>query len=208
VSACKELGVGIVAYSPVARGMLAGMVTSKEDLPQDWRNAIPYLTEENLEANLALVGKIEAMAKNKEASMAQLCIAWVIAKGAVPVPSTTNEAHVKGDTAAAAALELELTAEEMAMLEELGAQVKGERGDEGYMKRTFRTADVGRGLRALWRYTVPRLALAPKWGGCAAGGTSLRGQGQGEGQLRPCYGGGRARALAVHKPQLPLWFFI
>lgn len=134
VPCCRELGIGIVAYSPVARGMLAGMVRTKEMTPQDWRKSVPYMTEANVEANIRLVDQIEVLAKKNSATLAQLCLAWVIAKGAVPIPGTTKLAHLESNVAAC---RLRLDAEDVEALEKLGAQVQGLRGDEAYMKNTF-----------------------------------------------------------------------
>jgi len=131
VPTCKELGISIVAYSPIARGMLSGALTEP---PKDWRKDIPYLTAENIEANRKLVGAIEEMAKAKGCTSAQICLAWVQAKGGIPIPGTT-----KVDRAASnfAATTIELVAEDMEALEKLCSGVQGLRGSEEYMASTF-----------------------------------------------------------------------
>lgn len=131
VPTCQELGISIVAYSPIARGMLSGALT---DPPKDWRASIPYLTEENIEANKVLVAKIKDMAAAKHATAAQICLAWVIHKGGIPIPGTTKVSHVQSNWGAC---DVVLTPSDMAALEELGNTVKGLRGDESYMKSTF-----------------------------------------------------------------------
>ena len=131
VPTCRELGIAIVAYSPIARGMLGGAMTSP---PQDWRSTIPYLTEENIEVNRGLVQKAEEIATKKGITVAQLCLAWVIAKGAIPIPGTT-----KVDRAASnhLATSITLDIQEIADLEAATAGVQGLRGDESYMGSTF-----------------------------------------------------------------------
>ena len=131
VPTCKELGVGIVAYSPVARGILA---SAHDATPEDWRASIPYLSADNLADNLSLVEKVKAMAAAKGATEAQLCLAWLTAQGAVPIPGTTKQAHAEENMKAAA---IALSEEEAKTLADLGAQVKGERGSESYMQMSF-----------------------------------------------------------------------
>lgn len=135
VPTCKELGIQIVAYSPIARGLLGGALTEP---PKDWRSTIPYLSENNIAANRALVETIEGMAKAKGATVAQVCLAWVMAKGGVPIPGTTSLAHAASNWGAT---EVRMTEEDMATVEKLGAQVKGLRGDEGYMAGSFHGQD-------------------------------------------------------------------
>src|SRR6266404_5746711 len=89
LAACRELGVGFVAYSPVGRGFLTGRIKSHDDLdPTDFRRMAPRLQSENLAKNLALVAGVEAIATEKRCSPAQLALAWVLAQGAdiVPIP--------------------------------------------------------------------------------------------------------------------------
>mmetsp|Transcript_4343 Transcript_4343/g.9801 ORF Transcript_4343/g.9801 Transcript_4343/m.9801 type:complete len:228 (+) Transcript_4343:461-1144(+) len=133
VPTCKELGVAIVAYSPIARGMLSGALTAT---PKDWRKDIPYLTEENMAANRKLIEAIETLATEKKCSSAQICLAWVMQRGGIPIPGTTKIDHALSNLAAT---NVELTKEDMDKLESLGSQVKGLRGDESYMESTFHT---------------------------------------------------------------------
>ena len=97
---------------------------------------IPYLQKEVLESNRALVGQIEAMAKAKECSVAQLCLAWVMKKGGIPIPGTTKASRAAKNCAATAVVD-KLTLDECAELEAVAAAVVGLRGDENYMKSTF-----------------------------------------------------------------------
>ena len=92
---CKELGIAFVAYSPLGRGFLTGQIKKFDDLDQDdYRRFSPRFQGENFQKNLKLVDKIEAMAKNKGCTPAQLALAWVMAQGnfIFPIPGTK---HIK-----------------------------------------------------------------------------------------------------------------
>ncbi|HET9812366.1 MAG TPA: aldo/keto reductase, partial [Sphingomicrobium sp.] len=83
----RELGIGYVAYSPLGRGFLTGQITSPDDFPEDdFRRFHPRFTGENFERNIALVREVEAMAKEKGCTTAQLALAWVLAQGDDIVP--------------------------------------------------------------------------------------------------------------------------
>jgi len=87
----RELGIGYVAYSPLGRGFLTGQFKSPEDFPEDdYRKFHPRFTGENFEKNIALVREVEAMAREKGCTTAQLALAWVLAQGddIVPIPGT------------------------------------------------------------------------------------------------------------------------
>lgn len=88
---CKELGISFVAYSPLGRGFLTGQIKSIDDLEEsDYRRNAPRFTGENFQKNIDLVNKIEAMAKEKGCTPAQLAIAWLLAKEShiIPIPGT------------------------------------------------------------------------------------------------------------------------
>jgi aryl-alcohol dehydrogenase-like predicted oxidoreductase len=92
----RELGVGVVAYSPLGNGILTGTLRKQEDFskPGDLRSHLPWLKEENLEHNVAIVDKITEMAKSKDATTAQLALAWLMAQGddifAIPGTKSIN----------------------------------------------------------------------------------------------------------------------
>ena len=91
----RELDIGYVAYSPLGRGFLTGQFKSPDDFPEgDFRKNHPRFQGENFAKNLDLVGEVEAMAKEKGCTTAQLALAWVLAQGedVVPIPGTK---HVK-----------------------------------------------------------------------------------------------------------------
>ncbi len=123
----SELGIGLVAYSPLGRGFLTGAIQSRHDLAaDDWRLTNPRFSEENFASNLAFVTAIKAMAERKGCTPAQIALAWVTSKGAVPIPGTRKPTRVVEN---AGSLDVVLTAEDKAWLnQELSTdKVKGER---------------------------------------------------------------------------------
>ncbi|EGP83223.1 uncharacterized protein MYCGRDRAFT_77172 [Zymoseptoria tritici IPO323] len=89
----RELGVAIVAYSPIGRGMLGGQIRSPKDFEEgDFRTFAPRFSEENFPKNLELVGRITEIAKKKNCTASQLTLAWLMAQGddIFPIPGTTN----------------------------------------------------------------------------------------------------------------------
>ncbi len=101
--ACRELGVGFVAYSPLGRGFLTGRFRSFEDLPEgDYRRNAPRFQGENFAQNLDLVTKVEEIAKEKGCTPAQLALAWLHAQGAdvVPIPGTKTRARLEENAGA------------------------------------------------------------------------------------------------------------
>jgi aryl-alcohol dehydrogenase-like predicted oxidoreductase len=89
--ACRELGIGLVAYSPLGRGFLSGAIRSVDDLVEDdWRRFMPRFQGENFAENLELVDRVERLADAKGCTPAQLALAWVLGQGpdVVPIPGT------------------------------------------------------------------------------------------------------------------------
>ena len=94
----RELGIGFVPYSPLGRGFLTGRFASNADLVDgDFRKISPRFSEDNIEANRALLSVIETMAKAKRATPAQIALAWVMAQGndIVPIPGTRRIAYLE-----------------------------------------------------------------------------------------------------------------
>jgi aryl-alcohol dehydrogenase-like predicted oxidoreductase len=113
----RELGVGIVPYSPLGRGFLTGAITSRDQLDaDDFRATHPRFQEDTLRANLRLVEAVRAMADDKGVTAAQLALAWVLAKGpdVVPIPGTKRRRYLEDNVAAA---DVELTDDDLARLE-------------------------------------------------------------------------------------------
>lgn len=96
--AVRQLGIGIVAYSPLGRGLLTGQIRSFEDLvPDDYRRSSPRFQGDNFAKNLELVKRIRDMAKEKGVAASQLALAWVMAQGKdiVPIPGTKRKQYVE-----------------------------------------------------------------------------------------------------------------
>lgn len=99
----RELGVGFVPYSPLGHGFLTGQIRSVHDIPDDdWRKTNPRFVDENFERNLRVVAEVEAVAREAEATPAQVALAWLLAQGddIAPIPGTRRVARVEENTAA------------------------------------------------------------------------------------------------------------
>ncbi len=121
IPACKELGIGYIAYAPLGRGLLTGKIKSVDDIPEtDRRRRHPRFFPENIARNVALVAELEAMAKRYEVSPAQLSLAWILAQweGIVPIPGTNSAGNVEQNVAA---VDLVLNARDIAKLSEIFA---------------------------------------------------------------------------------------
>jgi aryl-alcohol dehydrogenase-like predicted oxidoreductase len=130
---CRELGIGFVPYSPLGRGFLSGRFSSPEELDEnDFRRHGPRFTGENLAANQRLVAKVAEIAQDKGVTPAQLALAWVLAQGddVAPIPGTKRRKYLEEN---AAAVDVELTAEDMARIEAELPPVAGERYDQAGM---------------------------------------------------------------------------
>jgi aryl-alcohol dehydrogenase-like predicted oxidoreductase len=116
LATCHELGVAVVAYSPVGRGLLTGTVTSLAQLPPtDYRHGAPRFAEENLARNLPLVRAVREVAAEIGCTPAQAAIAWVLAQGedVLPIPGTKRVRYLEENVAAA---DVELAADQLARL--------------------------------------------------------------------------------------------
>ena len=130
---CRELGIGFVPYSPLGRGFLSGRFTSPDELDaNDFRRHGPRFTGANLDANLKLAAKVAEIAQEKGITPAQLALAWVLAQGEdlVPIPGTKRREYLEQN---AAAVDVELTAEDLARIDAELPDVAGERYDEAGM---------------------------------------------------------------------------
>ncbi|APU14665.1 MULTISPECIES: aldo/keto reductase [Actinoalloteichus] len=100
--ACRELGIGFVAYSPLGRGLLGGGVRAAGDLAEnDWRRTNPRFQGPNLEHNVSVADAVETVAAELEVTGAQLALAWLIQRGVVPIPGTRRASNVLANAAAA-----------------------------------------------------------------------------------------------------------
>ena len=131
---CRELGIGFVAYSPLGRGFLTGRFRSLDDLaPDDWRRNNPRFQGDNFQKNLDLVARVEAIARKKGCTPAQLAIAWLLSRGQdiIPIPGSTRSERVEEN---AAAVSITLLPDELDALDAVGSAVAGNRYPEGGMK--------------------------------------------------------------------------
>jgi aryl-alcohol dehydrogenase-like predicted oxidoreductase len=116
LATCRELGVGLVAYSPIGRGLLTGAITSAAELAaDDFRRNVPRFSESNLPRNLALVDAVREVAAEVGATPAQVALAWVLAQGPdiAPIPGTKRVRYLEENVAAA---DLELSTDQVARL--------------------------------------------------------------------------------------------
>ncbi|MET7745082.1 aldo/keto reductase [Streptomyces sp. NPDC005385] len=136
--ACRELGIGFVPYSPLGRGFLAGRFASPDELDaNDWRRQNPRFQEANIEANMRLAAKVKEIAAEKNVPPAQLAIAWVLAQGEhfVPIPGTKRRTYLEQN---AAAVDIELTKDDLARIDAELPEAAGERYDEAGMRSVNR----------------------------------------------------------------------
>jgi aryl-alcohol dehydrogenase-like predicted oxidoreductase len=119
LATARELGIGLVAYSPLGRGFLSGRITSPDDFGEnDFRRNHPRFTGENFTRNLELVERVRELAERKGVTPSQLAIAWVLAQGddVVPIPGTKRRSYLEENLGT---LDVELTAEDLAAIEQV-----------------------------------------------------------------------------------------
>jgi aryl-alcohol dehydrogenase-like predicted oxidoreductase len=138
LEACEELGIGLVAFSPLGKGFLTGAMSKDTKIGEDdFRKLLPRFTPEAMEKNQALVDLLERVARQKQATAAQVALAWLLARHPwiVPIPGTTKLHRLEENIGAA---ELELTAQDLAEIERAASaiQIEGERYPEQIMATT------------------------------------------------------------------------
>jgi aryl-alcohol dehydrogenase-like predicted oxidoreductase len=136
LATCRELGIGLVPYSPLGRGMLTGQVKTPDFGPKDFRRLSPRFQGDNFHRNLGLVTRVEELATEKHCTPAQLALAWVLAQGSdvVPIPGTKHRTYLDQNLGA---LSITLTTSDLRRLDEAfprGVAV-GARYPEEYMNR-------------------------------------------------------------------------
>jgi aryl-alcohol dehydrogenase-like predicted oxidoreductase len=130
----RELGISLVAYSPLGRGFLAGRFSSTLDLDaSDWRRSGPRFSHDNIDANLVLARRVAALATGRGVTPGQLALAWVLGQGddIVPIPGTKRRSYLEENLGA---LDFELTAEELAQISEVVGPAAGDRYPEAGMR--------------------------------------------------------------------------
>jgi aryl-alcohol dehydrogenase-like predicted oxidoreductase len=140
LAACRELGIGFVAYSPLGRGFLTGQIKRYEDLaPDDYRRSSPRFQGANFAKNLDLVARVGELAKAKKCTTTQLALAWVLAQGddIVPIPGTKRRTYLEENIGA---LDVTLTAEDLAQIDAVAPMgaAAGTRYPEAMMERLDR----------------------------------------------------------------------
>ena len=123
----RELGIGLVAYSPLGRGFLSGAITSPDDFAEDdWRRTDPRFQSANFDRNLGVVREVRRLASDKDVTPSQLALAWVLHQGAVAIPGTKRRRYLQENVAAT---EVTLTTDDVAAIEAVAPQgvVTGDR---------------------------------------------------------------------------------
>ncbi|KAJ5247488.1 Aldo/keto reductase [Penicillium chermesinum] len=124
----RELGVAIVAYSPLGNGLVTSRIRSREDVskPGDRRGNLPWLREDNIKTNLSILDRVGEIAKAKNATSAQLCLAWLLAQGddIFPIPGSSKISRLDENLGS---LLIRLSSEEEKELRQLGQSFLVER---------------------------------------------------------------------------------
>ncbi|CAF1442439.1 unnamed protein product [Rotaria magnacalcarata] len=136
---CRELGVAIVCYSPLGRGMLTGQYKSLDDFDEnDFRRMLPRFSKENFPKNLKLVDHLTELAKKKNCTSGQLTLAWILAQGNdfIPIPGTTKIKNLEDNAAAA---NIQLSEQEIKEIRHVceTADANGERYPEAFVTNLF-----------------------------------------------------------------------
>ncbi|MEV6653750.1 aldo/keto reductase [Streptomyces sp. NPDC051219] len=127
LSTLEELGIGLVAYSPLGRGFLSGAVTNPDNFAaDDFRRTDPRFQGENFNRNMAVVEQVRRLAAGKGVTPSQLALAWVLRQGAVPIPGTKRRRYLEENVAAT---EVTITAADLAAIEAVAPRgvVSGDR---------------------------------------------------------------------------------
>jgi len=136
----EELGIGFVPFSPLGKGFLTGTIDDKTTFePTDFRNVVPRFTEENRKVNLAFVEWLKTFAARKNATPAQIALAWLLAQKPwiVPIPGTTKRPRLEENLGAA---NVQLTAGDLREIDRAASQIElhGERYPEALLKMVGR----------------------------------------------------------------------
>ena len=136
----EELGIGFVPFSPLGKGFLTGTIDDKTTFePTDFRNVVPRFTEENRKANVAFVEWLKTFAARKNATPAQIALAWLLAQKGwiVPIPGTTKRHRLEENLGAA---NIQLTAADLREIDRAASQIEvhGARYPEALLKMVDR----------------------------------------------------------------------
>lgn len=133
---CRELGISLVPYSPLARGLVTATINDKDQIGQDdFRRTLPRFDESHWENNQQLVDEFAGLAKSKSCTPAQLALAWVLAQGddIIPIPGTKKRKYLEEN---AGAVDITLSKADLQTIEDLLNKYPntGQRYSEGAMK--------------------------------------------------------------------------
>ena len=138
---CRELGVTVVCYSPLGRGLFTGTIASRDDISgkDDHRPGFfPWFSEENFDANVKVVGQLKTMAEKKGCTATQLVLAWIMKQGDdfIPIPGTKRVKYLEENWRS---LDVDLSEEEVAEVRKFveSAELAGKRGPNMGKKMTF-----------------------------------------------------------------------
>lgn len=132
----RELGISLIPYSPLARGIITATINDPMQLAaDDFRRTMPRMDEAHLQNNIQLVSEFAALAKGKNATPAQLALAWVLAQGdhIIPIPGTKKRKYLEEN---AGAVDIHLSADDLKKIDDLMARYPnvGNRYSDGGMK--------------------------------------------------------------------------
>ncbi|HUS87478.1 MAG TPA: aldo/keto reductase [Bacteroidales bacterium] len=130
IGACRELGIGFVAFSPLSRGLLTGRIRNMDTISDDdFRKNQPRFTGKNFEMNLKLVGKVEQIACSRNIQPSQLVLAWLLHQGndIVPIPGMKSRKYLNENIGS---VEIELSDDEIQQLNEIAQHISGNRYSE------------------------------------------------------------------------------
>ena len=119
LTAARECGAAIVAYSPLGRGFLTGEITSPDDFaPDDFRRSAPRFAGENFQKNLQLVRQVQTLARRKGCAPSQIALTWLLAQGddVIPIPGTKRTTYLEQN---AGALDVQLSREDLDALDDI-----------------------------------------------------------------------------------------
>jgi aryl-alcohol dehydrogenase-like predicted oxidoreductase len=140
LATCRELGIGLVAYSPLGRGFLTGQIKRFDDFAaDDYRRNSPRFQGENFQKNLDLVRKVKDLARQKNCTPSQLALAWVLAQGddIVPIPGTKRVKYLEENVAA---IDVKLSTDDLAQIEKI--LPKGAAAGQRYNESMMQLIDV------------------------------------------------------------------
>jgi aryl-alcohol dehydrogenase-like predicted oxidoreductase len=138
IPALRDLGIGLVAYSPLGRGFLSGAIKSIDDLAEDdYRRYSPRFEGANFERNLELVARVEQLAGERGVKPSQLALAWVLHRGEdiVPIPGTKRRTYLEENVAA---VDVELSPDELERIADALPEPAGQRYSEEMMRSVGR----------------------------------------------------------------------